>query len=96
MKDAKLVFSKDMVEFIFHISIGGLCEAHPNNIVDLSNSDNPKCVVRKEQLPDLDEECRELKNELMDWLEKDLVTCELAKRHYEDNACGELNCDVVK
>ena len=51
MKNGILVISADKMNGLYQTSLKDLCGKYPTNILDMTNTSNPKCVVTSSQLP---------------------------------------------
>jgi hypothetical protein len=92
MKQSVIMISTDKKSPLYYIDLKNLCETYPNNINDLSNSMNQKCIVNSSQIPDLTAECKEETEQLQDWIKKGLITCEIANNQLVKKGCETLNC----
>jgi hypothetical protein len=94
-KDVEIVFAKGNGipgEYIYHLSLGYICETFPEKVVNLTEEKEPACVVDPSHIPELSKECQDLRKSLLDYIDQQLITCGVAKQAYSDKGCGVLDC----
>ncbi len=96
LKFASLVFSVKDVQYnfdvIYSFPIGPLCTNHPTHFLDLTNTSKRACTVTANDIPDFQSECKELAEELLGYVNGNLISCEIAKKKYSKDSCGVLSC----
>lgn len=96
LKSVKIVYGSmnqlGVIEILFSVPVGPLCKSYPSHFVDLTNTSKKACEVVIQDITDSQPECRDLKDQLILYLNKNLLTCGVAKNHYAKKGCGNLNC----
>jgi len=96
LRSAKVAFgtknAQGVVEVLFSIPLGPLCQNYPTHFMDLTNSSKAACTVSSQDIPDWQSECKQLEKQFLSYVKKGSLTCEIAKKQFAKRACGVLPC----
>jgi len=80
---------------LYHFVLNDICEHYPDHVKNITHTDNPACVVTEQNILDKTA-CEYWEKEYLDYVEEDLLPCDMANELFENKGCGELGCTQIK
>ena len=79
---------------LFNLNVGQFCKSLPTYFVNLTDNGKRCDAVTVAEIDAAQNEfCKDSSEELKKYLKDGLITCDVAKKSFQDKGCGQLSCN---